>query len=132
MTLDAAWALSWMRLAAADLADAKELLTELDRQIGDGDHGISINKGFQVLLTQLPEAPAFVGDVLGQAAITLITEMGGAAGPLYGSAFLRAAKATATTEVAGVDDIIVILAAALEGIQKRGGAARGEKTMVDA
>ena len=130
--LDVAWARAWVLVAAAAVADAKDELTELDRQIGDSDHGVNMDRGFQAVAAKVPDAPAeTVGDVLKLGATTLMSTVGGAAGPLYGTAFLRAAKVTAVPEL-GPDDVVALLEAALEGLVARGKAAVGEKTMVDA
>ncbi len=135
MTLDAAWARRWMTQAAAALADAKDDLTELDRQIGDADHGVNLDRGFRAVVAKLEATPApddeTVGAVLKLVATTLMSTVGGASGPLYGTAFLRAAR---VTDRAHLDPpaVIALLEAALEGITARGHATVGEKTMVDA
>jgi len=134
MTLDVGWALDWVRGAAKVVAEHRDELTELDRQIGDGDHGTNLDRGFAAVLVRLDaleERPAQVGDVLRLVATTLMSTVGGAAGPLYGTAFLRAAKAAA---VADLDAwaTVALLEAALDGIVMRGNASPGEKTMVDA
>ncbi|MBD7998877.1 MULTISPECIES: dihydroxyacetone kinase subunit DhaL [Oerskovia] len=134
MTLDVAWAVRWMRDAAAMIVSARDELTELDRQIGDGDHGENLNRGFQAVVAKLDglEAePAQIGDVLKLVATTLMSSVGGASGPLYGTAFLRAAKVTGLAELDS-SAVVALLEGALEGITARGKAAPGEKTMVDA
>ncbi|PZR55351.1 dihydroxyacetone kinase subunit L [Xylanimonas oleitrophica] len=138
MTLDAAWARRWIGEAAAQVAAAKDGLTELDRQIGDGDHGINLDRGLQAVLAKLDEnppgadgGPVAVGDVLSLVATTLMSTVGGASGPLYGTAFLRAAR-SAQRESLGASAVVAALEAALEGIEARGRARPGEKTMVDA
>jgi phosphoenolpyruvate---glycerone phosphotransferase subunit DhaL len=134
MTLDVAWAQRWVRQAAAVIAEHKGELMELDRQIGDGDHGENMNRGFAAVVAKLDaldESPAEVGDVLKLVATTLMSTVGGAAGPLYGTAYLRAAKVTALTEL-DVPAVVALFEAALEGIVARGKATTGEKTMVDA
>ena len=103
MTLDAAWARRWVAGAANALASAKDDLTELDRQIGDGDHGVNMDRGFRAVVVKLDETPAdddeTVGAVLKLVATTLMSTVGGAAGPLYGTAFMRASKVTGRTEL---------------------------------
>lgn len=134
MTLDVAWAVAWVRGCAATVAEHRDELVELDRQIGDGDHGENLNRGFKAVVAKLdalPDQPAQIGDVLKLVATTLMSTVGGAAGPLYGTAFLRAAKATAAPEVDS-GGVVALLEAALEGIVVRGKATTGEKTMVDA
>lgn len=132
MTLDAAWATRWMTLTREAVAAQREYLIDLDRQIGDGDHGENLDRGFAQVVATLEAKPAeSVQDVLKVVAKTLMSTVGGAAGPLYGTAFLRAAKA-ASEEPLTAETAAALVAAALEGIQARGKAERGEKTMVDA
>ncbi len=134
MTLDVTWALGWVRGAATSIAEHREELVELDRQIGDGDHGTNLDRGFAAVVTRLDALaapPATIGDVLKLVATTLMSQVGGASGPLYGTAFLRAARAADATALdAGA--VVGLLEAALDGIVARGRAVPGEKTMVDA
>lgn len=137
MGLDTQWALDWLREAAKVIAENRAELIQLDREIGDGDHGENMDRGFSAVLKKLTEDPPnSVADVLRLVATTLMSSVGGAAGPLYGTAFLRASKAAAAAEAQnGVLDGIAIaevLNAGLEGIVARGKAETGEKTMVDA
>ena len=132
MSLDAAWALRWIELAAAQVAEQRDYLVDLDRAIGDGDHGENMDRGFKAALEALGQAePASVAEVLKTVAKTLMSTVGGAAGPLYGTAFLRASKAAGDGELDGAG-VAAVIAGALEGIQARGKATTGEKTMVDA
>ena len=134
MTLDVAWAQRWARETATAIADAKGELVELDRQIGDGDHGENLNRGFQAVVAKLDastEPPQLIGDVLKTIATTLMSSVGGASGPLYGTAFLRAAKVSNLPELDS-HAVVALLEGALEGITARGKAQVGEKTMVDA
>ena len=132
MSLDAAWALRWIELAAADVAEQRDYLVDLDRAIGDGDHGENMDRGFKAAVEALGQAePASVAEVLKTVAKTLMSTVGGAAGPLYGTAFLRASKAAGDGELDGAG-VAAVIAGALDGIQARGKATMGEKTMVDA
>ena len=132
MSLDAAWALRWIELAAADVAEQRDYLVDLDRAIGDGDHGENMDRGFKAAVEALEQAqPGSVAEVLKTVAKTLMSTVGGAAGPLYGTAFLRASKAAGDGELDGAG-VAAVIAGALEGIQARGKATTGEKTMVDA
>lgn len=132
MSLDAAWARRWIELAAADIAEQRDYLVDLDRAIGDGDHGENMDRGFKAAVDALgPAQPASVAEVLKTVAKTLMSTVGGAAGPLYGTAFLRASKAAGDGELDGAG-IAAVIAGALDGIQARGKATTGEKTMVDA
>jgi dihydroxyacetone kinase-like protein len=130
--LDVDWAISWIDAVAADTAERREELNELDRRIGDGDHGENIARGFEAARAALADGPPeTVAAVLKKVASVLMSTVGGASGPLYGTAFLRASKACpgAHLDSAGV---VAMVSAALEGVVARGRAAPGEKTMVDA
>jgi dihydroxyacetone kinase-like protein len=137
MTLDVAWADRWTRLSAERIAAARDELTELDRQIGDGDHGENLDRGFRAVVAKLDgvaagdQPPGQIGDVLKLVATTLMSSVGGASGPLYGTAYLRAAKVTGLAEL-DAHGVVALLEGALEGITARGKAQLGEKTMVDA
>lgn len=134
MTLGVAWALEWMRSAAALVDAHRAELVELDRQIGDGDHGENLARGFATVvarLDELPARPALVSDVLRVAATTIMSTVGGASGPLYGTAFLRASRVTARESI-DVHGVVAMLEACVDGANQRGGAAVGDKTMVDA
>ncbi len=100
--------------------------------IGDGDHGENMDRGFKAALEALGQVqPASVAEVLKTVAKTLMSTVGGAAGPLYGTAFLRASKAAGEGDLDGAG-VAAVIAGALDGIQARGKATTGEKTMVDA
>ena len=132
MSLDAAWACRWIELAAADVAEQRDYLVDLDRAIGDGDHGENMDRGFKAAVEALGQAqPASVAEVLKTVAKTLMSTVGGAAGPLYGTAFLRASKAAGDGDLDAAG-VAAIIEGALGGIQARGKATTGEKTMVDA
>ena len=132
MSLDAAWARRWIESSAADIAEQRDYLVDLDRAIGDGDHGENMDRGFKAAVEALGQAqPASVAEVLKTVAKTLMSTVGGAAGPLYGTAFLRASKAAGDGDLDGAG-VAAVIAGALDGIQARGKATTGEKTMVDA
>ena len=132
MSLDAAWARRWIELAAAQVAEQRDYLVDLDRAIGDGDHGENMDRGFKAAVEALEQAqPGSVAEVLKTVAKTLMSTVGGAAGPLYGTAFLRASKAAGDGDLDGAG-VAAVIAGALDGIQARGKATTGEKTMVDA
>jgi dihydroxyacetone kinase-like protein len=135
MAADRACTLAWLRRSAQALREQREYLTGLDAAIGDGDHGINMDRGFTAVLEKLPggwAAEADVGTILKTVGTTLVSTVGGASGPLYGTAFLRAGTALAGKQDLQPSDVAAGLEAALEGIQARGRAQRGEKTMVDA
>jgi dihydroxyacetone kinase-like protein len=119
--------------AAGVVAEHRSELIELDRAIGDADHGENLNRGFVAIVEALSQAsPETPGAVLKIAATTLISKVGGAAGPLYGTAFLRAATKLGDRSEMDVPALLDVLRAALEGVQARGKAVEGDSTMVDA
>ena len=138
---------AWLRTAAARLHDEAPALTALDQAIGDGDHGINMDRGFSAIVAKLdaqvagdpavpepaePAEPGASADLLRLAGKTLISTVGGAAGPLYGTAFLRAAGAVATDQPSTAAAFVAALDAAAGGIAGLGKSAPGEKTMLDA
>ncbi|HEX5156979.1 MAG TPA: dihydroxyacetone kinase subunit DhaL [Ktedonobacterales bacterium] len=130
---DSACVLAWLRRSAQRLHEQREYLTGLDAAIGDGDHGINMDRGFKAVLDKLPGvAEADIGTILKTVGSTLVSTVGGASGPLYGTAFLRAGIALAGKQELQPMDVAAGLDAALEGIIARGRAQAGEKTMVDA
>lgn len=133
MSLDVRWVLAWIEKSREAIADARIELIDLDRHIGDGDHGENMDRGFAAVAkavdaTDVPD----IQSALKLVAKTLMSTVGGAAGPLYGTAYLRAAKAAGSLEELGSKDVAALIEAALGGIQVRGKAVEGEKTMVDA
>jgi dihydroxyacetone kinase-like protein len=132
---------SWLRLSAQRLHDQAAALTALDQAIGDGDHGINMDRGFTAIVASLDAGIADAetdllraGGMLRTAGRTLISTVGGAAGPLYGTAFMRAGGAIAAADPSTASPAIVVeaLAAAIGGIESLGKATTGEKTMLDA
>ncbi len=122
-----------IREMAAAMEENRRQLTKLDSEIGDGDHGNNMNRGFQAALERLENAdPATPADVLKAVSMALISKVGGAAGPLYGTAFLRASTALGDKEEVSAEDAAEALEAALGGIKQRGKAEVGDKTIVDA
>ena len=118
---------------AAAMEEHRRALTRLDSEIGDGDHGNNMHRGFQAALERLeattPQSPA---DALKAVSTALISKVGGAAGPLYGTAFLRASTALSGKEDLSPEDVAEAIGAALSGVKQRGKAEEGDKTMVDA
>ncbi|RJQ87442.1 dihydroxyacetone kinase subunit DhaL [Amycolatopsis panacis] len=122
-----------LREAAEVVAEHRSELVELDRVIGDADHGENLSRGFTAMVAALEtEVPPTPAAVLKLAATTLISKVGGAAGPLYGTAFLRASAKLGDAAVLDPPLLIEALRAALEGVQARGKAVGGDATMVDA
>src|SRR5690625_304720 len=99
MALGTDWALAWIREAAQVVSDNRAARIKLDREIGDGGHAENMDRGFSAVIKKLDDAaPASIADVLKLVATTLMSTVGGAAGPLYGTAFLRASKAAGQAE----------------------------------
>ncbi|WP_240400681.1 dihydroxyacetone kinase subunit DhaL [Lactobacillus jensenii] len=117
----------WLRLFAEKVESNKLYLSELDAAIGDGDHGNNMARGVSAVEEGFNlKTPQDLTSALKLTAMAFISKVGGASGPLYGTAFLEMAKASSKT-----DDLSELLEAALAGIKKRGGATAGDKTMVD-
>jgi phosphoenolpyruvate---glycerone phosphotransferase subunit DhaL len=118
---------------AAAMEENRKHLTKLDSEIGDGDHGNNMHRGFQAALERLegtePQTPA---DVLKAVSTALVGKVGGAAGPLYGTAFLRASTSLSGKEDLSSEDVAEAMEAALGGVKQRGKAEEGDKTMIDA
>lgn len=133
MGLDVNWTVRWLTGAAGAMAEHRVELIELDRPIGDSDHGENMDRGFRAVLEKLAEAPPQTpAAALKLTAMTLMSKVGGAAGPLYGTAFLRASTALGDAAEIDAAALVAALQAARDGIVARGKAEPGEKTMVDA
>lgn len=131
--LDTDWALTWARDSAAVIGEHRAELSGLDREIGDGDHGENLDRGFTAVLAKLAEAtPESPGAVLKIVATTLISTVGGASGPLLGTAYLKAAQAAGDASTLDASAVVAILVAARDGVAARGKAETGDKTMLDA
>jgi dihydroxyacetone kinase-like protein len=116
------------------LSAERVALNTLDRDIGDGDHGENMDRGFQAILPKIDDlaVDANPGAILKLLATTLISTVGGAAGPLYGTAFLKAAGAIAAKDTLDGAALVALLTAARDGVVLRGKASLGDKTMIDA
>jgi phosphoenolpyruvate---glycerone phosphotransferase subunit DhaL len=122
-----------IRAFAATVAEQKEYLTELDSAIGDADHGINMDRGMKAVITKIDaQEPTDVGALLKTVGMTLVSTVGGAGGPLYGTLFLQLGTATAGKETLEAPDWAAALDAAVAGVQARGKAVLEDKTMVDA
>ena len=110
----------------------KDFLTDLDREIGDADHGVNMARGFAAVVEKVPEDESDIGAALKKTGMTLLSTVGGASGPLYGTAYMEAAKVFAGKTAVSPEDFKAALEAAIAGIQKRGKAVKGEKTILDA
>lgn len=125
--------MSWLERIADALHENAQYLTQLDSSIGDADHGINMDRGFTAIRAKFPEmATMDIAGRLKTVGMTLVSTVGGASGPLYGTAFLRASTATTGKQELSPADLVAMLDALLGGVVARGKAQPGEKTMVDA
>jgi len=125
--------LDWMTRFAGEMAEHRSELVRLDTAIGDGDHGTNMNRGMQKALEKLAASePADPGAVLKTVAMALISSVGGAAGPLYGTLLLQMGTALAGQEQVDLTGFAAAWRTGLEGVQSRGKAQPGDKTMLDA
>jgi phosphoenolpyruvate---glycerone phosphotransferase subunit DhaL len=123
----------WIRAFAAAVAENREYLTQLDSAIGDADHGINMNRGMQAVLAKMDAGgQADIGALLKTAGMTLVSTVGGAGGPLYGTLFLEMGTSAAGKSELSADDWAAAVAAGVAGVQRRGKAEVGDKTMIDA
>ena len=123
----------WLESTAAVLAENKGYLTDLDSAIGDADHGTNMDRGFTKVMEKLPTvADMDIGNILKTVGMTLISSVGGASGPLYGTFYMRGGMAADAKEELDGDDLVNVLQGAVDGIIQRGRAQPGDKTMVDA
>jgi len=117
---------------AVVIEEKKQYLSDLDQAIGDGDHGFNMARGFGVVMQKLKDAPgADIGEVLKTVAMALISNVGGASGPLYGSLFLKASAAAKGMTEMDLAGFVPVLKEGILGVQARGKAELGEKTMID-
>ena len=138
VTVDAAGVAAWLHAFAAEIEVHRDELTELDAAIGDADHGVNMDRGMQAVAARLPadaEGPAGdspLGPLLKSAGMTLVSTVGGAAGPLYGTLLLEMGKAAAERTTLTAAEWAGVVSAGVAGVQLRGKAESGDKTMVDA
>ncbi len=133
MTISRDAILDWLKAFAAIINENNAYLTQLDSDIGDGDHGANMNRGMQAVLTILPSvADKDIGSVFKTVGMKLVSTVGGASGPLYGTLFMQMGSATAGKMELTLDDWIAAMQAGYDGVVMRGKAQVGDKTMVDA
>jgi len=133
MPITTADVLEFLRRSADVLHENKEYLTELDAAIGDADHGINMDRGFQNILKKLPSVEdKDAGTILKTSGMALVSSVGGAGGPLSGTAFMQAGMALAGKYELTAEDLLAALDAALRGVMMRGKSKPGQKTMIDA
>ena len=126
--------LKWLEATAAVIEENRQYLTDLDSPIGDADHGINMDRGFKKIVSKLPGVEEKdIGAILKTSGMALITSVGGAAGPLYGTFLMDAGKAVAGNKMElSDDDLVALLDAGLKGVIKIGKTNLEDKTMVDA
>lgn len=130
MALDSLAVAEWLKDFATQIHDNAELLTDLDRAIGDADHGANMDRGMRAVVNLDPADFPIAADYLKKAGMTLVSTVGGASGPLYGTFFLRVGMAW--VDVVDAASLGKAFRAGLEGIIQRGKANLGDKTLVDA
>lgn len=113
------------------IEEKKDWLSEIDGAIGDGDHGVNMAKGFGMVKSGIDSIPNDFSKLLNFVGTTLVTNIGGAMGPIYGTFFMRMGKAVEGKNILGKEDILRMLSESLEGVKRRGGAEVGDKTLVD-
>ncbi len=124
----------WVRRFADLVAENREFLTELDAAIGDADHGSNMDRGMKAAVVALDESPLpTAGALLNKVGMTLVSTVGGASGPLFGTLFMRMGSSLgAAAETVSAADVATALRAGLVGVVDRGKAGSGDKTMYDA
>ncbi len=133
VTLDAKSAAEWLRAFAAQVEDRAADLTDLDRPIGDSDHGVNLQRGMRAVVAALDEeAPSTPGAVLTKAGSTLVSTVGGASGPLFGTLLRRAGKSLGAATEVDQPALAAALRAGLEGVVSLGAAQVGDATLLDA
>ena len=133
MTISRQDVLDWIKNVAGVLAENKDYLTQLDSAIGEADHGANMTRGFQAVLTKLPAvSDKDIGTIFKTVGMTLVSTVGGASGPLYGTFFMQAGAVSAGKQDLSAADWGAALEAAVNGVVMRGRAVLGDKTMVDA
>ena len=125
--------LKWLEATAAVIEENRQYLTDLDSPIGDADHGINMDRGFKKIVSKLPGVEEKdIGAILKASGMALITSVGGAGGPLYGTLFMDAGKAVPGKMELSDDDLVALLGAGLKGVIRIGKTNLEDKTMVDA
>lgn len=133
MSIGSTQVIAWVTACAQAIAENREMLTSLDAAIGDADHGANMDRGFQAVMRKLPEIQdQDLGMILKTVGMTLVSTVGGAGGPLYGTFFLQAGMKLAGKTELTLEDWAAALQAAVAGVVARGKAEAGDKTMVDA
>lgn len=125
--------IDWITIYAQEISTNKEQLTALDAAIGDADHGINMDRGFTEVMQRMPSLrEQDIGSFFKGVGMTLLSKVGGASGPLYGTLFLRMGMASGGKEELSLTELAAQLSAGVDGIRQRGSARPGDKTMIDA
>lgn len=132
MALTQAQIILWLQQCAQLFEQNSDYLTDLDREIGDADHGLNMNRGFRKVQEKLPEFDGQdIGTILKTTGMTLLSNIGGASGPLFGTFFIRAAKPTASLQNLELNQLVEMVTEGVAGIVSRGKAEPNDKTMCD-
>lgn len=124
--------LTWLKNCSVVFSQNRDMLTELDAAIGDADHGLNMDRGFADVVTKLPAVEnSDIGTILKTTGMSLLSKVGGASGPLYGTFFIRAATKSMKKESMTLDEFTDLLQAGVDGVIGRGKAEPGDKTMCD-
>jgi dihydroxyacetone kinase-like protein len=124
--------IAWLEKLAGVMREKRDFLTELDAAIGDADHGINMDRGFGKVLEKLPSVKEKdLGTILKNVGMTLMSSVGGASGPLYGTFYMKAGMTLDGKKEIDAPDLVVFLKAGVEGILQRGRPKRGDKTLYD-
>ena len=133
MVVTKAQVVTWLEKTAEVIQANKEYLTQLDSPIGDADHGINMSRGFTKVMEKLPSvADTDIGTILKTTGMTLMSSVGGASGPLYGTFYMRAGTSAAAKQELTGDDLFNLLQSGVEGVAQRGRPQLQDKTMYDA
>lgn len=133
IVFETADAVEWLNRCATSIGEHASELTELDAAIGDADHGANMDRGMRAVVDVIAaESFETLGDLFKKAGVTLVSKVGGASGPLYGTFFVRLGGATKEATALNASELADALDAGVQGIVARGRGSRGEKTMLDA
>ncbi|WP_337262609.1 MULTISPECIES: dihydroxyacetone kinase subunit DhaL [unclassified Serratia (in: enterobacteria)] len=132
MTLSKQQVLEWLLRCAEVFTRERDVLTQLDTEIGDGDHGLNMSRGFNKVVEKLPAvADQDIGTILKNTGMTLLSSVGGASGPLFGTFFIRAAQAANAKQSLDLAELQQVIQEGVAGVAMRGKAEPGDKTLCD-
>ncbi|MGS4239092.1 dihydroxyacetone kinase subunit DhaL [Serratia marcescens] len=133
MALTKQQVVDWLMRCGEVFSRERDFLTRLDTEIGDADHGLNMNRGFNKVVEKLPSvADKDIGFILKNTGMTLLSSVGGASGPLFGTFFIRAAQAANAKQSLDLAELQQMMQEGVEGVVMRGKAELGDKTMCDA